>query len=280
MDTQSVIVLGVGINVLIAVALVLAPRLRDRRGGRDLALASALGSDRLSHSMARNAQGADAPNGTPGPTESLASSGASIAASATTDAGAPWFPRQTGEDALGSSPSLATTDPTTSLDLATTWARWLSEEYARFQRFHRPATIVLVELAGLDRLAERIGDDAAQLLIPPIAATMQRLSRATDHVARLGPARFGAVLTETDDVRAINYIERVRTACDLWLEAGAVSLRLSIGWAETGTNKPTAVAFQEAERRLFAERQRAGQLSGRHSEAQPLEAPVGLPSST
>ena len=278
MDTQSVIALGFGVNLLIVVALILAPRLRARRGGHDLALPTA-DSTNLSRSAPRVAQRADAADGRHGPIESMASSSASSAASATTDAGAPWFPGRTGEEGDDPPRSATTTDPTTGLDLASTWARWLSEEDARFQRFHRPATIVLVELAGLDRLAERLGDDAAQRLIPPIASTMQRLSRATDHIARLGPARFGAVLTETDEVRAINYIERIRTACDLWLEAGAVTLRLSIGWAEIGTNQPTAVALQEAERRLFAERQRAGQLLTRQSESWPPEAAVALAAS-
>ena len=278
MDTQSVIVLGVGVNLLIVVALILAPRLRTRRGGHDLALASGAASAHLSRSAPRVAPRADTANGRHGPIEALDSSGTSFAASAATGAGAPWFPVRNGEE-VDDLPRATTTDPTTNLDLASTWARWLSEEDARFQRFHRPATIVLVELAGLDRLAERLGDDAAQRLIPPIAATMQRLSRATDHIARLGPARFGAILTETDEVRAINYIERIRTACDLWLEAGAVTLRLSIGWAEIGTNQPTEVALQEAERRLFAERQRAGQLLSRESEAWPSETGVRLASS-
>ena len=40
-------------------------------------------------------------------------------------------------------------------------------------------------------------------------------------------------MPETDEVLAINYVERVRHACDLWLESGAVSLRLAIGWASS-----------------------------------------------
>jgi GGDEF domain-containing protein len=85
---------------------------------------------------------------------------------------------------------------------------------------------------------------------------MRRHARAADNIARLGPARFGALLPETDEIRAINYVERARSACDVWLAAGAVALRLSIGWAEIGANQPVAVAVQTAERRLNEERQR------------------------
>jgi diguanylate cyclase (GGDEF)-like protein len=150
----------------------------------------------------------------------------------------------------------APTDPATGLELAPAWSKWLAEEGARIGRYGRPATVILVEVAGLDRLAERLGPGAVDRLIPPIATTMRRHARAADFIARLGPARFGALLPETDEIRAINYVERARSACDVWLEAGAVALRLSIGWAEIGANQPVAVAVQTAERRLNEERQR------------------------
>jgi hypothetical protein len=64
------------------------------------------------------------------------------------------------------------------------------------------------------------------------------------------------LLPDTDEVKAINYVERVRSACDLWLEAGAVSLRLSMGWAEINANQPVDPAIQTAEQRLNTERHR------------------------
>jgi diguanylate cyclase (GGDEF)-like protein len=149
-------------------------------------------------------------------------------------------------------------DPQTGLDAPSTWTRWLREEDTRVRRYRRPATVVLVELEGLDRLVERLGPAAAERLIPPVAATMRRMAREADRVARLGPSRFGALLPETDEVRAINYIERVRSTCDLWLASGAVSLRLSMGWAETSTSVSIEAAIETAEERLNAERRRGG----------------------
>jgi diguanylate cyclase (GGDEF)-like protein len=150
----------------------------------------------------------------------------------------------------------AATDPETGFELVASWSKWLAEEGARVGRYGHPATIVLVELAGVDRLAERLGPEAADRLIPPIATTMRRHARAADNLARLGRARFGALLTETDEILAINYIERVRAACDVWLQSGAVALRLSIGWAEVGPKQPVDVALKAAETRLNEERQR------------------------
>jgi diguanylate cyclase (GGDEF)-like protein len=209
------------------------------------------------------------------------------------DAGSPWFSDGSAADArpgpdgssagrLPRSAAASATDPEASLDAATgfevgpAWTRWLAEEETRILRFHRPATVVLIELSGLDRLADRLGDDVAERLIPPIATTLRRDARATDRLARLGPTRFAALLVETSEVAAINWIERVRTACDVWLEAGAVALRLSVGWAEIGPQRAADVAVLDAERRLFAERERARRQLGRADDVR-TDAPVEVP---
>ena len=119
------------------------------------------------------------------------------------------------------------------------WNRILADEGARVSRYGRPATVVLVELEGLDRMASILGADAADRLLPAVADSISRHARRADHVARLGTGRFGILLPETDEVQAVNFVERIRPACDLWLESGAVSLRLAIGWASaTGDAAP------------------------------------------
>ena len=129
-------------------------------------------------------------------------------------------------------------DALTGLPDATAFSRLVADEDARIARYHRAATVVIFELEGLDRLVERLGDEAGDRIVPAVADTLRRLARAADHVARLGPGRFGALLPETDEVAAINYIERVRKACDLWLETGAIAMRLAIGWAGTAGDPP------------------------------------------
>ncbi len=178
------------------------------------------------------------------------------------DAGEPWFPGgpnraqwgNGGRPAMGAGETPA---GTTELGSPAQWTVWIEEEETRAERYHHPATVVLVELSGLDRLAERVGQAAADRLIPPVGATMRRQARAADRLAQLGPARFGVLLVETDEIRAINYIERVRSACDLWLAAGAVSLRLTIGWAEVRADATAPSVIVDAERMLFAERRRS-----------------------
>ena len=248
MKTEELILIAVAINLVIGVLAVFVPRIRGRRSTDTRSTAV-----RISGTAA---------------TGSSHDGNGTRPRSAADDARAPWFPARTASPEVLAPP----TDPATGLDLGAAWARWLTEEDARVQRFHRPATIVLVELSGLDRLADRLGVDAAGRLISPIAMTMRRNARATDHLARLSATRFGALLTETDEIRAINYIERVRSACDVWLEAGAVMLRLSIGWAEISPDRPADVALPEAERRLYEERQRTFALLARQRDEPEVEA--------
>jgi diguanylate cyclase (GGDEF)-like protein len=242
-----VVIVATAVNLVLGLVLLVAPRFRRRGGER------AEGDGAPVRPSARGAAG----------------SGSATMAGVPGNEGR--APLATPGLVAGGVPS----DPQTGLDAPVTWQRWLREEDARVRRYQRPATVVLVELEGLDRLVERLGADAAGRLIPPVAATMRRHGRESDHVARLGPSRFGAILPETDEVQAINYVERVRSACDLWLAAGAVTLRLSMGWAETNPTRAMEDAVRSAEERLNAERRR-GQVVDVAPEPGP--APVTRPS--
>ena len=54
----------------------------------------------------------------------------------------------------------------------------------------------------------------------------------------------------------INYVERIRRACDLWLESGAIAMRLSIGWASTDGDAGLNGAIRIASDRLRQEQRR------------------------
>jgi diguanylate cyclase (GGDEF)-like protein len=170
--------------------------------------------------------------------------------------GAPGLPRT-----VDPAPGAGTyTDALTGLLLPVPFARLLADEEARIQRYRRTATIVMIELEGLDKLVDRLGEHAIDRLIPAVADSISRNARASDHVARLETGRFAVLMPETDEVQAINYVERVRSACDLWLESGAVSLRLAIGWASANETS-LANAQMLATDRMFAETRRGSSVS-------------------
>lgn len=144
-------------------------------------------------------------------------------------------------------------DPVTGLESAFAWDRHLREEAGRLRRYGRSFAIVFAELDGLDRLADRVGAEAAGRIVPALGHVLQHQARAVDIVARVGPSRFAVLLPETDEVRAINYVERVRSACDVWLQAGAVALQLSFGWASPGPEGDIHTAQLRADERLQGE---------------------------
>ena len=137
------------------------------------------------------------------------------------------------------------------------WETRLRDEEARLARYRRPVSVVLVEVDGMERLVDRLGPDAAERLVPPVGQTLTRQARAADHVARIGLSRFAVLLPETDEIQAINYVERVRAECDRWLAAGAVATRLAIGWACPTPGGDLRTATRIAEDRLNADRRRA-----------------------
>ncbi len=161
----------------------------------------------------------------------------------------------------GSFPTPSRTDLLTGLLTASEWNWIVADEDARVNRYRHPATVVIIELDGFDRLVANLGREAGERILPALADALSRNARGADHLARLGLARFGILLPETDEVVAINYVERVREACDLWLESGAIALHLSIGWASPGQDSSLAVAVARAQERMFAEQRRAMRLA-------------------
>ncbi|MEA2609673.1 MAG: hypothetical protein QOJ75_1916 [Chloroflexota bacterium] len=141
------------------------------------------------------------------------------------------------------------------------WTRATVAEVARIGRYQRAATIVLVEIDGLDRLIETLGPAAGDRIVAAAAATIRAEARATDSVTRLGPHRFGVLMPETDEATAKNYTERVRANCDRWLQTGAVSLRVAIGWASLTPELGPTGTMHLSQERLDLER-RTGQRAG------------------
>lgn len=163
--------------------------------------------------------------------------------------------RLVGPEAEGR-PALTRTDALTGLLMPSEWTRMVADEDARIHRYGHAATVVLIELEGLDRLVGALGREAGERILPAVADALSRNARGADHLARLGPSRFGVMLPETGEVEAVNFIERVREACDLWLESGAIALRLSIGWASSTADRSLSDAIALAQDRMYTELRR------------------------
>lgn len=129
------------------------------------------------------------------------------------------------------------TDPLTGTEGPRFWEHILANEDARLHRYRRTATVALVEFAGFEHDSGWLGNELSLELFGGLARVLVHEVRTSDHLARIGPARFGIILVETDEVRAINFVDRVRDACRRELGA-ATGFGVRIGWAspsETGS---------------------------------------------
>ncbi|HET9756947.1 MAG TPA: GGDEF domain-containing protein [Candidatus Limnocylindrales bacterium] len=150
-------------------------------------------------------------------------------------------------------------DALTGLLDATAFEEAMSHEEARQKRYGHPATVIVFELDGLAKLVDRLGSDTGDRIETAVGDAIMRLARRADHVARLDRGRYAALLPETDEIAAINYVERIRRACDLWLESGAIAMRLAIGWASTTGDTGLSGAIRVATDRMRVElRRQAG----------------------
>ena len=140
------------------------------------------------------------------------------------------------------------------LDSPIAWRRKVDDEVVRAVRYHRPATVMIVELDGFERFTSRLGDAAGARILVATARTLSAQARAADTCAQFGRGRFAILLPETDDIKAINFAERVRSECDRWLDAGEISMRVAIGWALLDPAQGAGAAIEAAERRLDAVR--------------------------
>ena len=140
-------------------------------------------------------------------------------------------------------------DPLTGLEGPDFWQRVLVAEIARAGRYKRNLTVVVAELEGVLDMAETWGVEVGRHSIREAAQCLRRTSRTSDYCTRIGLTRFGVILTETDEIAAINFVERVRAAC----EQQPGELRVAMGWASPTGKTDLHDALATAEARLVAE---------------------------
>lgn len=132
------------------------------------------------------------------------------------------------------------------------WDRVVASEQARMRRYGGSVTIVLVEFTGFDGLASLIGGEAAIQSFARLSRVLARQVRASDHIARLTSNRFGILLIETDEVRTLNFVDRVLSACHREVAQHAM-IQVAIGWASPGPGEGLSDAMMTADARLKAD---------------------------
>ncbi len=144
-------------------------------------------------------------------------------------------------------------DPLTGFEGPDAWQRSLVIEIARSARYQSPMTVVMLEVEGIVELGEDFGDVVSRHVLHEAADALRRESRATDLLFRIGLTKFGVLLAETDEVTAINYVERVRERVLPRLPLNGAGLRLSFGWASPRPGESADRLARRADGRMMRE---------------------------
>jgi diguanylate cyclase (GGDEF)-like protein len=107
---------------------------------------------------------------------------------------------------------LATIDGLTGLGNRRQFDTLAEAEWQRFQRCHRPLSLMLVDLDHFKQINDQYGHEAGDQAIKELAAIFAESKRGTDIVARLGGDEFAMLLPETDLEQALAAAERLRGA--------------------------------------------------------------------
>jgi diguanylate cyclase (GGDEF)-like protein len=105
---------------------------------------------------------------------------------------------------------LATTDGVTNLYNRRHFLTLAAAEWSRFQRYHRPLALLLIDLDRLKTINDRFGHAAGDAAMITMAETFRANRRESDIVARIGGDEFAMLLPETDGAQARIVAERLR----------------------------------------------------------------------
>lgn len=161
---------------------------------------------------------------------------------------------QRGADAIGLPQPEGWTDPVTGLEGPEFWRKLVITEVARATRYKRPMTVVILEIDGMTDIPAVWGDDVAHHTLRETAQCLRRMARTSDHLTRIGPARFGILLTETDEIAAINFVERIRAAGPASVPRVGRLVRFAFGWASPKPGDAPEAVVRRAEERVAKDR--------------------------
>ena len=146
------------------------------------------------------------------------------------------------------------TDAMTGLEGPEFWRKLVIAEVARATRYKRPVTVAVLDVDGMDDILRVWGVDVAHHTLHETAQCLRRMARTSDHLTRIGPSRFGILLTETDEIAAINFVERVRTAGPRSVPRTADLVHFVFGWASPRAGEAPEAVVRRAEDRMASDR--------------------------
>jgi diguanylate cyclase (GGDEF)-like protein len=150
---------------------------------------------------------------------------------------------------------LANIDPLTKSLTRRQFLSIAESEFLRFQRYHRPFSIMILDADRFKRLNDTYGHHAGDLALRSLSLVAMEQKRAQDTFGRLGGEEFALLLPETPLDRAVVVAERIRLvweASPVNLDGVLIRSTMSIGVAEAdSTDKTLEDLLRRADRMLY-----------------------------
>lgn len=140
---------------------------------------------------------------------------------------------------------LATIDSLTGVSNRRHFMAQMETEFARIQRFHEPAALLMLDLDHFKRINDSQGHAVGDAVLAALGATLLETLRKTDLVGRVGGEEFALLLPGTEAVEARQFAERLRErVAGVEVEAGGgrLAVTVSIGIASLKRDDASADA--------------------------------------
>ncbi len=131
----------------------------------------------------------------------------------------------------------------------------MDREISRYLRYHRPASLVIIDLDNFKEVNDRLGHPVGDEVLCMMASCCERVKRSGDSFGRLGGDEFVLLLPEARTHQALAVAERIRSEVQMAIIAGAPGLEVtvSLGVAELDDGCATAESWLKvADRGLYA----------------------------
>ena len=127
---------------------------------------------------------------------------------------------------------LTSLDDVTSLFNYRYFKERLHAEFARSKRYHRPLSLIMVDLDNLKAINDEFGHQAGTMLISMVGSIIEKQCRSTDIPVRYGGDEFCIIVPEANLEEAVILAERLRMQIESFgngLDFEGTSITASIG---------------------------------------------------
>jgi diguanylate cyclase (GGDEF)-like protein len=114
------------------------------------------------------------------------------------------------EQNLKNAQRLTNLDDVTSLFNYRYFKERLHTEYARSRRYHRPLSLIMIDLDNLKAINDEFGHQAGTMLISMVGSIIEKQCRSTDIPVRYGGDEFCIIVPEANLEEAVILAERLR----------------------------------------------------------------------